>query len=37
LIRDYGHPTEDYLELRRGEEDKFWRALFEEETNDSET
>jgi hypothetical protein len=37
LIRDYGHPTEDYRELRQGEEDKFWRALFEEETDDSET
>jgi hypothetical protein len=37
LVRDYGHPTEDYLELRREEEDKFWRALFEEDNDDPET
>jgi hypothetical protein len=37
LVRDYGHPTEDYLELRRKEEDEFWRALFEEDNDDFET
>jgi len=31
LIRDHGHPAEDYLELRREEEEEFWRALWREE------
>jgi hypothetical protein len=37
LVRDHGHPTLDYLELRREEEDEFWRTMCEEDIDDSET
>jgi hypothetical protein len=35
LIRDHGHPVEDYLELRREEDEEFWKALWEEEDEDA--
>lgn len=34
LIRDHGHPTEDYRELRREEEEESWRALLREVDGD---
>jgi hypothetical protein len=36
LVRDYGHPAEDYLQLKREKEEEFWSVLFEEDVNDGE-
>ena len=35
LIRDHGYPAENYLELRREEDEEFWTALWREEDDDA--
>lgn len=35
LRRDHGYPAEDFLELRREEEEEFWTALWAQEDDDA--
>jgi hypothetical protein len=37
LRRDHGYPAEDLRELRREEQEEFWRALWREEDEDAAT
>ena len=37
LIADHGHPTENFLDLQRADEDAFFRAAFGDDADDADT